>query len=97
MRSIISRRFLRCLWQLITALGLVMLAIFVILGIQTLYNYLSGNAVEGFTTVILLLLFIGSTLSISLGIIVIMWPKYTMRSRAAPCMWWKRPYDGGVR
>lgn len=55
--------------QLITVLGLVMLAVFVILGIQTLYNYLTGNAVEGFTTVILLLLFIGSTLSISLGII----------------------------
>lgn len=55
--------------QLITALGFVMLAVFGILGIQTLYNYLSGNAVEGFTTVILLLLFIGSTLSISLGII----------------------------
>lgn len=55
--------------QLITMLGMLMLAVFFVLGIQTLYNYLSGNAVEGFTTVILLLLFIGSTLSISLGII----------------------------
>ena len=40
-----------------------------ILGAQTLYNYLSGHAVEGFTTVILLLLFIGSVLALGLGVI----------------------------
>ena len=41
----------------------------VVLGIQTLVKYFSGHAVEGFTTVILLLLFIGSVIMISLGII----------------------------
>ena len=41
----------------------------VVLGIQTLVQYFTGNAVEGFTTVILLLLLIGSILMISLGII----------------------------
>jgi dolichol-phosphate mannosyltransferase len=41
----------------------------VVIGIQTVYMKLSGNAVSGFATVILLLLFIGSMLMISLGII----------------------------
>ena len=39
------------------------------LGIQSLYRYFSGTALEGFTTVILLQLMIGSVLMISLGII----------------------------
>lgn len=41
----------------------------VILGVQTLFMKLTGNAVSGFTTVIILLLIIGSLLMISLGII----------------------------
>lgn len=41
----------------------------VVLGIQSLYMYFSGHAVEGFTTVILLLLFVGSVLMFSLGVI----------------------------
>lgn len=55
--------------QLVTFLGWVMFLFTVILGIQTLYRYFSGTAMEGFTTVILLLLFIGSVLMLSLGII----------------------------
>jgi len=55
--------------QLVTFMGIVFLIGSVILGIQTLYKYFSGIAVSGFTTVILLLLIIGSTLMISLGII----------------------------
>ena len=55
--------------QITTFIGAVMLLIFVFLGLQTLYNYGSGRAVEGFTTVILLLLFMASALSLSLGII----------------------------
>ena len=39
------------------------------MGIQTIIHYVSGNSLEGFTTVILLILFIGSLLMISLGII----------------------------
>lgn len=41
----------------------------VILAFQTLYNYFKGFAISGFTTVILLLLLIGSMIMISLGII----------------------------
>lgn len=55
--------------HLITMLGLVMFLLSVVLGAQTLIRYLLGNAMEGFTTVILLQLFIGSVLMISLGII----------------------------
>ena len=39
-----------------------------ILGIQTLIRYFTGHAVQGFTTVILLLLIIGSVIMTSLGI-----------------------------
>ncbi len=55
--------------QLITVLGAILLVFGFILGIQTLYRYLIGNAAEGFTTVILLLLMIGGSLMLSLGII----------------------------
>lgn len=55
--------------QIITLLGVLLFILFMILGIQTLFMYFSGRAAVGFTTVILLLLFIGSTLMISLGII----------------------------
>ena len=41
----------------------------VILGIQTLVNYFSGNAVEGFTTVILLILIMGSFILMGMGVI----------------------------
>ncbi|MBR2765961.1 MAG: glycosyltransferase family 2 protein [Blautia sp.] len=49
--------------------GVIVFAIDVILAIQTLLRYRAGTAVEGFTTVILLLLFLGSIIMISLGII----------------------------
>lgn len=55
--------------QMVTFLGEVMLVIAVVLGVQSLWKKLTGRALEGFTTVILLLLFIGSMLMISLGII----------------------------
>lgn len=53
----------------ITLLGMLMFAGAIILGIQTLYMKFSGRATSGFTTVILLLLIIGSSLMISLGMI----------------------------
>ena len=55
--------------QLITVCGGIVLALAVIMGIQTLVRYFSGTAVEGFTTVILLILLIGSVLMLSLGLI----------------------------
>lgn len=55
--------------QLVTVMGLVSILFSVVLFIQTLAKYLSGTAVEGFTTVILLILIIGGFLMLSLGII----------------------------
>lgn len=40
-----------------------------LLGLHTLYNYLAGNAVSGFTTIILLLLILGAALLTGLSII----------------------------
>lgn len=53
----------------ITFLGTVLFFVSFGLGIQTLYMKLSGQALDGFTTVILLQLLIGSCIMISLGII----------------------------
>lgn len=49
--------------------GLLMGLAAVVLGVHTLYRYFSGSAVEGFSTVILLLLFIGSGIMLSLSVI----------------------------
>ena len=53
----------------VTFMGVLFFGGSVILGIQTLVNKLTGHAVDGFTTVILLLLVMGSVLMISLGLI----------------------------
>lgn len=55
--------------QFITGCGVIMFVMFIVMSIQTLCRYIWGNAAEGFTTVILLLLLIGSCIMISLGII----------------------------
>lgn len=55
--------------QIVTIIGFIFLFSSVILAIQTLYMKFMNIAFSGFTTVILLLLIIGSTLMISLGII----------------------------
>lgn len=55
--------------QLVTGAGMFSLILSVVLGIQTIVKYFSGRAVEGFTTVILLILLLGSIVMISLGII----------------------------
>lgn len=55
--------------HLITVIGLVLLSGFLVLGIQTLVNWFTGQAATGFTTVILLQLLIGGSIMISLGLI----------------------------
>ncbi len=55
--------------QFVTFAGCFVFLFAVVLGIQTLVKYFMGHAVAGFTTVILLILFIGSIIMISLGII----------------------------
>lgn len=55
--------------QLVTIMGLVSILFSVILAVQTVVRYLTGTAVEGFTTVILLILIIGGFIMLSLGVI----------------------------
>ena len=55
--------------HIVTVLGFIMLAVSVVLGIIALVQKISGVALGGFTTVILLLLFSASIIMISLGII----------------------------
>ncbi len=55
--------------HLVTVLGCVTLLVSVVMGIIALVQKFNGTALGGFTTVIILLLFIGSIIMISLGII----------------------------
>lgn len=55
--------------QLVTIMGIVSILFSVILALQTLVKYVTGTAVEGFTTVILLILIIGGFIMLSLGVI----------------------------
>lgn len=55
--------------QMVTVMGMLSILFSVILAVQTLVKYLMGTAVEGFTTVILLILIIGGFIMISLGMI----------------------------
>lgn len=55
--------------QLVTGLGIACLAAFIVVGLQTFIRFCMGRSAEGFTTVILLLLFIGGAIMVSLGII----------------------------
>ena len=45
-----------------------MLALAAVMGVQTLYNKFMGRAAEGFTTVIIVTLLVGSIIMMSLGI-----------------------------
>lgn len=55
--------------QIVTALGVVMLVISLIFGVWALIDKIIGRALEGMTTVIIITIFIGSIIMISLGII----------------------------
>ncbi len=55
--------------QFVTFIGWIMFIFAIILGIHSIVRFVSGTALEGFTTVILLQLIIGSLVMISLGII----------------------------
>lgn len=55
--------------KIVSWIGLIFVILSVGLAIQTLVRFCMGNAVEGFTTVILLLLMIGGLIMVSLGII----------------------------
>ena len=55
--------------HLVTVFGFITLIVSIVLGIISLVQKIMGTALGGFTTVIILLLFIGSLVMISLGII----------------------------
>ncbi|NLZ46892.1 MAG: glycosyltransferase family 2 protein [Clostridiales bacterium] len=55
--------------QIVTGCGVVIFLLALIMGVNTLYNYITGNSDAGFTTVILLILLTSSILMVSLGII----------------------------
>ena len=55
--------------QLVTVLGLIMLFITAVFSVWAFVDKIQGRALEGMTTVILILIFIGSIMMISLGII----------------------------
>lgn len=55
--------------QLVTFFGIGSILFSFLIGVQTLVQYFSGKAVEGFTTVILLILIVGGFIMLSLGII----------------------------
>ncbi|MDD3185709.1 MAG: glycosyltransferase family 2 protein [Anaerostipes sp.] len=61
--------FSSSIMQVVTACGIIFFVFAVILGIQSLVKYFMGQSVEGFTTVILLVLLTGSILMFSLGVI----------------------------
>lgn len=55
--------------QIVTFLGALFFVFAIVLGIQSLYKYILGQALGGFTTIILLQLITGSITMLSLGII----------------------------
>ena len=55
--------------QLVTIMGIISILFSLILAAQTMVKFFSGTAVEGFTTVILLVLIIGGFIMLSLGVI----------------------------
>lgn len=55
--------------KLVTWMGIVLIMFSLVLGVQTLVNFFLNRAMEGFTTVILLILIVGGCIMLSLGII----------------------------
>lgn len=55
--------------QFVTVGGLLCLICSFILGVYSFVQYFAGHAVEGYTTILIVLLFIGSAVMVSLGII----------------------------
>ena len=70
--------------QMVTILGIIFLGFAIVIGIQTLVRYFMGTALDGFTTVIILQLLIGSVIMISLGIIGFYISKIYVEIKARP-------------
>lgn len=57
--------------KLVAVTGMLTVGAGVLLGVQTLFNWLTGRAVSGFTTVILLLLMLCGLILLSLGVVAV--------------------------
>lgn len=55
--------------QIVSIIGFITLSFSFLLGLQTLYNKFIGSSVDGFTTVIIVILILSSFLMISIGIV----------------------------
>lgn len=55
--------------QIVTAAGIVTFITAFAVSIQTLIRYFTGTSAEGFTTVIILMLFLGSVLMLGIGVL----------------------------
>jgi polyisoprenyl-phosphate glycosyltransferase len=66
--------------HLMTLVSLFSFAFAFLLGLQTLFMWVNGEAVEGFTTVIMLLLFFGSMITLGLWLSVPTCRRFTMKS-----------------
>ena len=55
--------------QFVTVAGVLCFLLSVLLGLYSLVQYFTGHAVEGYTTIVIVLLFLGSTIMMSLGVI----------------------------
>ena len=81
----------------ITLLGILMFFITIIMGVQTLFMKFSGRALDGFTTIILLQLLIGSSIMTSLGMIGIYLTKIYKEVKGRPRYLISKCIKGGDR
>jgi dolichol-phosphate mannosyltransferase len=70
--------------QIVTFLGALFFVFAIILGIQTLYQFIIGHSADGFTTIILLILLTGGGIMVSLGIIGLYISKIYEEVKARP-------------
>ncbi len=75
--------------------GMAMVMAGMALAVQTLYNYFSGHAVSGFTTVILVELILGGLILTSLGVLAFYIALIYDEQKARPLFVVRRPPDNG--
>lgn len=68
----------------IAGLGAAAIVVSVVLVIQTLFNYMLGNAVQGFTTVLVAIAFFGSVTLLSVGVVALYIAKIYDEQKARP-------------
>lgn len=77
--------------RLVAWVGLVTLVAEVLLGVQTLWNWWRGEAVTGFTTVILIVLGLGGLMLLSIGVVAVYLAQLYDEQKARPIYVVRRP------